>query len=190
MTENVLIIGVGSGLSASIARLFAEEGMTIGLAARSVEKLLPLASEIGGRAYACDVTDVDSVAKLFETFENDIGCPDILVYNPGMRVPGPITDVDPLDTRDAIMVTAYGAFLAAQQAARRMLGAGKGTMLFTGASAGIKGYPRSAPFALGKFALRGLCPSLARELSPQNIHVAHFVLDGHILNQEPGAPFD
>lgn len=188
--EKVLIIGAGSGLSASVARLFAAEGMSVGLAARNADKLAALAEEINGRAYSCDATDPAAVEGLFDAFETDIGTPDILVYNPSRRVPGAITDVDPVETRDAIMVSAYGAFLAAQQAARRMLRAGQGAMLFTGASAGVKGYARSAPFAMGKFALRGLCQSLARELSPQNIHVAHFVIDGKILNEKRGAPFD
>ncbi len=190
MSENALIIGAGSGLSASIARLFASEGMSVGLAARNIDKLATLTDEIAGRAYTCDAVEPEAVARLFDDFEADIGVPDILVYNPSGRVRGAITDVDPVATRDAMMVTAFGAFLAAQQAARRMLKAGHGAMLFTGASAGVKGYPRSAPFAMGKFALRGLCQSLARELSPQNIHIAHFVIDGSILNKERGAPYD
>ncbi len=190
MAEKVLIIGAGNGLSAAIARLFASQGMTVGLAARDVEKLAPLVSEIDAQAYACDATDPEAVAKLFDDFNSDIGSPDILVYNPSRRVPGPITEIDPIATKEAIMVTAYGAFLAAQQAARCMLKSGGGAMLFTGASAGVKGYPRSASFAMGKFALRGLCQSLARELSPQNIHIAHFVIDGIILNAERGAPYD
>ena len=126
--------------------------------------------------------------ELFKAFGTDIGCPDILVYNPSSRVRGPITEIDAAATKDAILVSAYGAFLAAQQAAIRMLKAGSGTMLFTGASAGVKGYPRSASFAMGKFALRGLCQSLARELSPQNIHVAHFVIDGPIHNKQRDEP--
>ena len=164
--------------------------MIVGLAARNIDKISALTDEIGGSSYPCNAEDPDSVATLFDAFEADIGIPDILVYNPSGRVRGPITEVDPIGTKDALMVTAYGAFLAAQQAARRMLKAGHGTMLFTGASAGVKGYPRSAPFAMGKFALRGLCQSLARELSPQNIHIAHFVIDGSILNNDRGAPYN
>lgn len=190
MAEKALIIGAGHGLSASVARLFAAEGMTVGLAARNVDKLSALADEIGGQAYCCDATDSDAVSNLFDAFEADIGTPDILVYNPSRRVVGPITEVDPVAVKDAVMVTAIGAFLAAQQAAQRMLKAGKGVMLFTGASAGIKGYARSASFAMGKFALRGLCQSLARELAPQNIHVAHFVIDGQIFNSERSAPYN
>lgn len=187
MGRNALIIGAGHGLSASIARLFAAEGMKIGMAARNTDKLASLADETGAHTYSCDATDPDEVSGLFNAFDADIGSPDILVYNPNVMLRGPITEVDPEGTKNAILVSAYGAFLAAQQASIRMLKAGSGTMLFTGASAGIKGYPRSAPFAMGKFALRGLCQSLARELAPQNIHVAHFVIDGHILNNQGDA---
>jgi len=187
MGKNALIIGAGHGLSASVARLFAAEGMKVGLVARNTDKLAALADEIGGHTYSCDATDHDMVSNLFNAFDADIGSPDILVYNPSVMLRGPITEVDPVETKNSIMVSAYGAFLAAQQATIRMLKAGSGTMLFTGASAGIKGYPNSAPFAMGKFALRGLCQSLARELSPQNIHVAHFVIDGHILNTQGDA---
>ncbi|NQW01058.1 MAG: SDR family NAD(P)-dependent oxidoreductase [Rhodospirillales bacterium] len=190
MAEKALIIGAGEGLSASIARLFASEGMQIGLAARNVEKLHGLAAETHARTYACDVTNEAEVVDLFDAFDREIGSPDIVVYNPSARARGPITEVDATATKNALLVTAYGAFLASQQAARRMLKAGAGTLLFTGASAGIKGYPRSAPFAMGKFALRGLCQSLARELAPQNIHVAHFVIDGQIFNSRRGAPYN
>lgn len=186
MAENARIIGAGHGLSASVARLFAGEGMQVGLAARNIEKLSGLADEISARTYACDAADPDSIASLFDAFDADIGSPDILVYNPSARTRGPITEVDPAETKNTLMVTAYGAFLAAQQAARRMQNKGSGVMLFTGASAGIKGYPGSAPFAMGKFALRGLCQSMARELSPQNIHIAHFVIDGQILDTTRG----
>ncbi|MDG1370184.1 MAG: SDR family NAD(P)-dependent oxidoreductase [Paracoccaceae bacterium] len=184
MSKKVLIIGTGRGLSASVARLFAAQGMTVGLAARNTDKLARLASEIDARTYQCDATDPDAIAKLFTAFDTDVGGLDIMVYNPNVMVRGPIAEVDPEETKNTIMVSAYGAFLAAQQAAIRMQKAGSGTMLFTGASAGIKGYPKSAPFAMGKFALRGLCQSLARELSPQNIHVAHFVIDGQIFDPE------
>ncbi len=190
MTENALIIGAGNGLSASLARLFASEGMNVGLAARNTDKLSSLAQEIGGRAYACDASNPDDMETLFEDFECQTGSPHIMVYNPSARVRGPITDIDAAATKEAIMVTAYGAFLAAQQSARRMLKRGSGAMLFTGASAGVKGYAQSAPFAMGKFALRGLCQSLARELSPQNIHVAHFVIDGGILDVDHDPPPD
>ncbi len=190
MGENVLIIGAGHGLSAAVARRFAKAGARVGLAARTPDKISDLAQEINATAYACDATEPHQVAALFDAFDRDLGSPDVVVYNPSARARGAITEVDAAATKNALMVTAYGAFLAAQQAAKRMVKAGSGTLLFTGASAGIKGYPRSAPFAMGKFALRGLCQSLARELAPQNIHVAHFVIDGTILNEQRGAPYN
>ena len=184
MSKNALIIGAGHGLSASVARLFAAQGITVGLAAHNTDKLAGLASEIDARSYQCDATDPVAMTKLFDAFDTDVGGLDIMVCNLNVMVRGPIDEVDPEETKNTIMVSAYGAFLAAQKAAIRMRKAGSGTMLFTGASAVIKGYPESAPFAKGKFALRGLCQSLARELSPQNIHVAHFVIDGQIFDPE------
>ncbi len=190
MSENALIIGAGTGLSASLARLFASEGMTVGLAARNTNKLSELVDEIGGRAYACDASNPDDMEKLFQEFEAHTGSPDIMVYNPNALVRGPIIDVDAAATKETMLVLAYGAFLAAQQSARRMLKRGHGVMLFTGATAGIKGFSQSAPAAMGKFALRGLCQSLARELSPQNIHVAHFVIDGSMLDTDRDPPYN
>jgi NAD(P)-dependent dehydrogenase (short-subunit alcohol dehydrogenase family) len=183
MTETALIIGAGSGLSASCARLFAKEGMAIALAARDADKLAGLAEDTNARTYACDASDPQQVARLFEAVDGDLGAPDLVVYNPSARVRGPLVELDPEAVKTAILVTAYGAFLAAQQATRRMLKKGGGTILFTGASAGVKGYPQSASFAMGKFALRGLAQSMARELQPQNIHVAHVVIDGGIASE-------
>lgn len=179
--ENALIVGAGRGLSASLARLFADEGMAVGLAARNPDKLDALGDEIGGKTYACDASDPAAVDRLFEGFGADIGVPDIVVYNPSARERGPLLDLDRDKVRDALLVTCYGGFLVAQQAARRMVEKGGGSIFFTGASASVKGYPRSASFAMGKFGLRGLAQSMAREFQPQNIHVAHFVIDGGIL---------
>ena len=178
--ENALIVGAGSGLSASLARLFRSEGMSVALAARDTDKLADLVAETGARAYGCDAADPASVASLFESVSADIGAPDVVVYNPSNRARGPVTDIDPEEVRTAILITCYGGFLVAQQAARRMLARGGGTILLTGASASVKGYPNSSSFAMGKFGLRGLAQSLARELQPKNIHVAHFVIDGGI----------
>jgi len=190
MSEKALIIGAGSGLSASLARLFAGEGMAVALAARDPAKLDALCRETGAVALAADAADPAAVTRLFNEVDGAIGPPDIVVYNPSRRVPGALVDLDPEVVRDTLMVTAYGAFLAAQEAVRRMLAKGGGTLLLTGASAGVKGYPRSAPFAMGKFALRGLAQSLARELQPQNIHVAHIVIDGAIRNPGRSEPAD
>ena len=178
--EKALIVGVGGGLSASLARLFAREGMTVALAARDAGKLDGLAAETGARAYRCDAADAGQVAALFDAVDGDVGPPDVVVYNPSNRARGPIGELDPEAVRTAILVTCFGGFLVAQQAARRMAAGGGGTILLTGASASVKGYANSSSFAMGKFGLRGLAQSLARELQPQNVHVAHFVIDGGI----------
>ncbi len=180
--RKALIVGAGSGLSASLARLLAGEGMRVALAGRRPGKLEALCGAIGARAYACDATSGDEVRTLFESVERDLGIPDVVVYNPSYRCRGPLVDLDPAEVQKTLMVTAFGGFLVGQEAARQMLKTGRGAILFTGASASIKGYSRSAPFAMGKFALRGLAQSMARELAPLNIHVAHFVIDGAIRN--------
>lgn len=178
-----LIVGAGAGLSASLARLFAKEGMAVAMAARSPEKLDALCAETGARAYLCDVADADSVEALFAAVDRDLGEPEVVVFNASARVRGPVHELDPAAVRDALMVAPYGGFLVAQQAVRRMLPKGKGTLLVTGASASVKGYANSSCFAMGKFGLRGLCQSLARELQPKGIHVAHFVIDGGIASE-------
>lgn len=180
-SEVAVIVGAGRGLSAALARLLAEEGARVVLAARNVDKLSALVDATGARAVACDATRPDQVEALFASVDADEGAPNLVVFNASRRVPGPLVDIDPEEVASAIMVSAYGGFLVGQTAARRMLAAGSGSILFTGASASVKGYPKSAAFAMGKFALRGLVQSMARELAPQNIHVAHFVIDGGIL---------
>ena len=179
--ETALIVGVGTGLSASLARLCAKQDMRVALAARDAQKLGELASETGGKAYACDASDPASVATLFEAVAADGGAPDLAVYNPSYRCRGPIADLDPAEVLKSLTVSCYGGFLVGQAAARQMLARGSGSILFTGASASVKGYVNSAPFAMGKFGLRGLAQSMARELAPKNIHVGHFVIDGGIL---------
>jgi NAD(P)-dependent dehydrogenase (short-subunit alcohol dehydrogenase family) len=178
--QTALIVGAGEGLSASLARLFASEKINVALAARKIEKLGPLCGQTGARAYACDSTDAEEVERLFGLVEREIGTPDLVVYNASARARGAFVDLVPAEVAQAIAVSAFGGFLVAQQAAQRMLPNKHGAILFTGASASVKGYPQSAPFAMGKFALRGLAQSMARELSPQGIHVAHFVIDGGI----------
>ena len=182
--ETALIVGAGSGLSASLARLFSREGMRIALAARNIDKLSALAAETGARAYACDAGKPDQVEKLFDFVARDIGAPGVVVYNASSRTRGPFHTLDPEQVRVALEVSAYAGFLVARRAAADMLKAGRGTILFTGASASVKGYPESASFAMGKFALRGLAQSMARELAPKNIHVAHIVIDGGIASND------
>ena len=184
--KTALIVGAGEGLSASLARLFAREKIAVALAARKIEKLGPLCGQTGARAYACDATNAEEVERLFGLVEREIGPPDLVVYNAGARTRGAFIDLVPAEVAQAYAASAFGGFLVAQQAARRMLPNKHGAILFTGASASVKGYAQSAPFAMGKFALRGLAQSLARELSPQGIHVAHFVIDGGIRSATRG----
>jgi NAD(P)-dependent dehydrogenase (short-subunit alcohol dehydrogenase family) len=187
-----LIIGAGSGISASVARALAGTGIRVGLAARNVKKLAPLASQIGAETMSADATDVGSVAALFEAMEEKLGPLDIVLYNAAARVSGAIPDLDPLEVQRVIAASTYAAFLVVQQAARRMLPRRKGAILLTGASASVKGYARSSAFAMGMFGRRGLAQSAARELAPQGIHVAHFVIDGGVRSEKfadpPGSP--
>jgi NAD(P)-dependent dehydrogenase (short-subunit alcohol dehydrogenase family) len=180
--ESALIVGAGRGLSASLARLFAGKGLRVALAARDAEKLAPLCAEVGAKAFACDAVEPDQVARLFTAVEAATGAPDVVVYNASARARGPVAELVPAEVERAIMVTAFGGFLVAREAARRMVPKAHGAILLTGASASVKGYPQSSAFAMGKFALRGLAQSMARELAPQGIHVAHFVIDGAIRN--------
>jgi NAD(P)-dependent dehydrogenase (short-subunit alcohol dehydrogenase family) len=188
--KNALIVGAGEGLSASLARLFAREGIKVALAARKVEKLGALCTETGARAFACDATNAEEVERLFGLVEREIGAPDLVVYNASGRARGAFTDLVAADVAQTIAISAFGGFLVAQQAVNRMLPNKHGAILFTGASASVKGYAQSAPFAMGKFALRGLAQSMARELSPQGIHIAHFVIDGGIRSAARTEPTD
>ena len=182
--RTALIVGAGRGLSASLARAFARSGMQVALAARDAAKLDALCSETGATAFACDAQEPSQVARLFAALEAKLGAPDVVVYNASGRVRGPLTSLAPDDVRRALMVSAFGAFLVAQRAVPAMLAKGQGAVLLTGASASVKGYAESAPFAMGKFALRGLAQSMARELAPKGVHVAHFVIDGAIRPRE------
>jgi NAD(P)-dependent dehydrogenase (short-subunit alcohol dehydrogenase family) len=188
--KTALIVGVGSGLSASLARLFAKNGLQVAMASRDPDKLKKLAEETAGVTFACEATEPEEVAALFEVVVATQGEPDIVVYNASARARGPVTDLIPEEVALAISVSAYGGFLVAQQAARLMVARGSGAILLTGASASVKGYPNSSAFAMGKFALRGLAQSMARELSPKGVHVAHFVIDGGIRSTTRPDPND
>ena len=178
--EVAVVVGGGPGLSAALVRLFTREGMKAAIAARNPDKLKELSQSTGCRAYRCDAAVADDVNHLFTRVAEDLGDPAVVVYNASARARGPLVELDAAAVRDALMVTCYGGFLVGQAAAASMLRTGGGTILFTGASASVKGYANSASFAMGKFGLSGLTQSMARELQPQNIHVAQIVIDGGI----------
>ena len=186
--KTALIVGTGGGLSASLARLFARNGLQVAMASRNPDSLAKLAEETAGVTFACEATEPEEVAALFDVVLATQGVPDIVVYNASARARGPVTDLEPSDVARAIAVSGFGGFLVAQQAARHMVARGSGVILLTGASASVKGYPNSSAFAMGKFALRGLAQSMARELSPKGVHVAHFVIDGAIRSQSRPDP--
>jgi len=187
---SALIVGAGSGLSAALARAFMQAGIKVALAARSADKLAEFVHATGARAFNCDAAKRDEVDKLFAELDAAKLTPDVVVYNASYRTRGPLIDLDPVEVEKAIAITAFGGFLVAQAAVRRMLPRGQGAILFTGASASVKGYAQSAPFAMGKFALRGLAQSMARELHPKGIHVAHIVVDGGIRSVRRAEPPD
>jgi NAD(P)-dependent dehydrogenase (short-subunit alcohol dehydrogenase family) len=186
MTKTALIVGAGSGISASFARRLARDGYTLALAARDTSKLAALAAETGASVHSCDVSDPATVDRLFAEVDRAFPKLDVCLFNASARAPGPIVEVDREQAHSALLISSYGGFLVTQAAAKRMLPHGAGTILLTGASASVKGYPHSAVFAMGKFALRGLAQSMARELAPQGIHVAHFVIDGGVRNAARG----
>lgn len=188
--RSALIVGTGPGLSASLARLFARNGLSVALAARQTDKLAALAKETGASVHACNAADQKDVASLFETLDAAGRTPDVVVYNASNRVRGALVDLAPDDVKRAIDISAFGSFLVSQQAVKRMLPQGEGAVLLSGATAGVKGFALSATFAMGKFALRGLAQSMARELSPKGIHVAHFVIDGGIRSAARPVPDD
>lgn len=188
--STALIVGAGPGLSASVARALSGVGVKVGLAARNTAKLQPLAAETGAKLFTVEVSDPNSVADLFVRADADLGEPDIVLFNASARARGRLAELDPEQVRKAIEVSAFGGFLVTQQAARRMTPRGHGAILLTGATASVKGFPLSSAFAMGKFALRGLAQSAARELGPQGVHVAHFVVDGGIRSATRPDPAD
>jgi NAD(P)-dependent dehydrogenase (short-subunit alcohol dehydrogenase family) len=188
--KTALIVGAGSGISASLAKLLTGAGLKVGLAARNIDKLGILADEIGAKRFAADAADPGSVQRLFEDVDARLGSPDVVIYNASGRLRGLLAELDPEAVRSAVNVSAFGAFLTLQQAARRMLPQGRGAILVTGATAGVKGFAGSAAFAMGKFALRGLAQSAARELGPKGIHVAHVIVDGGVRSERRPDPSD
>jgi NAD(P)-dependent dehydrogenase (short-subunit alcohol dehydrogenase family) len=179
------ILGVGPGLGAAIARRFAGEGFGVALMARREESVEDVREEIesqGGTALSvpADATDPGSVAAAFERVRGELGDPEVLVYNAGAFQVGGILDVSPQQFDECFRANCAGAFYAARQVLPAMVEAGRGTILLTGASAALRGKARFAALAVGKFGLRALAQSMARELGPQGIHVSHVIIDGQI----------
>jgi NAD(P)-dependent dehydrogenase (short-subunit alcohol dehydrogenase family) len=188
--STALIVGAGPGISASLARRLATLGVRVGLAARNVAKLDALAAETRAITFATDASNAQAVAALFGDVDERLGEPDIVIYNASARAHGPIAEIDPVAVEKAVAISALGGFFVTQQAAKRMTPHGRGAILLTGASASVKGFPLSSAFAMGKFALRGLAQSAARELGPKGIHVAHFVIDGGVRGARRQDPAD
>jgi NAD(P)-dependent dehydrogenase (short-subunit alcohol dehydrogenase family) len=187
--RTALVVGAGAGISASVARGLAAAGLKVGLAARNIDKLTELAGAIGAQSFAADASDPAQVAHLFEAVDARLGEPDVVLFNASARAHGPLAEIDPEALRKALEISAFGGFLVVQQAARRMIPRGQGAILLTGATASVKGYALSAAFAMGKFALRALAQSAARELGPKGIHVAHFIIDGGVRSaRRPDPP--
>jgi NAD(P)-dependent dehydrogenase (short-subunit alcohol dehydrogenase family) len=175
-----VVVGVGPGLGAALARRFAAEGMAVAVAARRLDKLQDLASSIGGRAYACDATSEISVDDLFAAVERDLGTPRLVAFNAGGYIRKPVAELSAADVEGTWRSGCLAGFLVGRAAARAMLPKGPGTILFTGATAALRGSANFAAFAIGKFGLRALAQSMARELGPKGIHVAHVIIDGGI----------
>jgi len=191
-SEVALVVGGGPGISASCARLFAKSGMRVAVAARDPNKpvLLELEKAHGVRRYACDASAPAELQVLFESIGRDLGAPRLVVHNIDGRVAGifrkTITEADPAMALETLRNSAFSAFLVGQQAARRMLqnapgaNGARGTIIFTNASAALKGFPASGAFAMACQAKAGLAQSMARELGPQGIHVANVPIDAAI----------
>ncbi len=196
--RTALIVGAGSGISASVARGLAAAGLKVGVAARNIDKLAPLAAEIGAERSPLTLRSPAAVAHLFEEADARLGVPDVVLYNASARAHGPIAELDPEAVRKAVEISAFGGFLVVQQAARRMIPQRQRRDPADRRQRQRQGLSRiSAAFAMGKFALRGLAQSAARELGPKGIHVAHFVIDGGVRsarrpdpNERPDSTLD
>jgi NAD(P)-dependent dehydrogenase (short-subunit alcohol dehydrogenase family) len=187
MTEPVaVVVGVGPGLGSAVARRFAAAGMKVAVARRRAEELADLATEIGGKAYQCDVTEQASVEALFAAVDTDLGIPQVVVFNAGAYKPGGILEIEAADFERCWRIGCLGGFHVGQAAAKRMVAAGAGTIIFTGATAALRGSAKFANLAVPKFGLRALAQSMARDLGPQGVHVAHTVIDGQISGERPG----
>lgn len=183
-----LVFGVGPGLGLSLANCFANAGMKVGIAARQTDHLSTWSAEISdtglqAKAFPCDVTSEENVVETFVKIQRDFGTPDLVVYNAGAFMPADVIDIKTEDFEQCWRVGCLGGFFVGREAARLMLGQGGGTIIFTGATASLRGSARFANLAVGKFGLRALAQSMARELGPKGIHIAHVIIDGQIQSE-------
>ncbi|SDF51335.1 NADP-dependent 3-hydroxy acid dehydrogenase YdfG [Limimonas halophila] len=184
-----IVVGAGPGLGSALCRRFAQGGLAVAAARRQGDKAQPLAEEIGGRAYSCDAGKQDDVETLFTRVERELGTPELVVFNPGGFQRAGILEMN------AEQVTAHwrdgclGGFHVGQAAAAAMNSQGRGTIIFTGATASLRGGAGFANLAMPKFGLRALAQAMARELWPQGIHVAHTIIDGQIRNESRGPQY-
>lgn len=186
-TETALIVGTGPGLGSSLAKRFAEAGMAVAVAARNTKKLDGLLSDLqtmGLRAqsFGCDATDEQSVKRLFALVTSQIGPPDLVVYNVEHFIPGTILDIEVAAFEECWRAMTLGGFLVGREAARSMAPRGEGTIIYTGATGALRGRAEYINMAVGKFGVRALAQSMARDLGPRGIHVAHVILDGGIMS--------
>jgi NAD(P)-dependent dehydrogenase (short-subunit alcohol dehydrogenase family) len=193
-TKSAAIVGVGSGLGRALAQRFARGGLAVGLFARRADELAAVQAEVeaaGGaaRSYACDTTDETAVRDAFARHTAELGAPDVLVYNAGAFEVASILDITPADLERTWKVNCLGGLVASRAALPAMLERGRGTILFTGATASLRGSARFAHLAVGKFGLRALAQSMARELGPRGIHVAHLIIDAVIDTPRTRARF-
>jgi NAD(P)-dependent dehydrogenase (short-subunit alcohol dehydrogenase family) len=192
MNPSVAVVaGAGPGLGRALAQRFVQGRMRVALLARNAARLGELAASIGSevRPFSCDLADPDEVAATFDRIDSELGVPHCVVFNAGSYRPGAVLDIVPQDFLDCWKVGCFAGLLVGQQAGRRMVDRGSGTILFTGATASLRGSARFVNLASPKFALRAVAQSLARELGPRGVHVAHVIIDGQI--RAPGrAPAD
>jgi NAD(P)-dependent dehydrogenase (short-subunit alcohol dehydrogenase family) len=181
-----VVVGVGPGLGFALVKRFAKAGMAVAMAARSKERLEQLLAKepvAGAVAHACDATDPAAVERLFAQLEEELGAPAVVVSNAGAFRPGGILEIDPADFEECWRIGCFAGFLVGRAAARRMVPAGRGTIIFTGATAALRGSARFANLAVPKFGLRALAQTMARELGPKGIHIGHVVIDGQIRSE-------
>jgi len=184
--RTAIVVGVGPGLGWSLVKRFAAAGMAVAMVARREDRLERLLAETPlaeVRAFACDATDKSDVDRLFEQVDRELGVPELVVFNAGSFEPGSILEIEPADFERCWRVGCLAGFFVGQAAARRMIWPSRGSILFTGATASLRGSASFANLAVPKFGLRALAQSMARELWPKGIHVAHVIIDGQIASE-------